>query len=344
MSSRLQHHLAQFARVPLLDGPTPIQRLDRLEHALGAAGGGVRIFVKRDDLMGLGGGGNKLRKLEFLLGEAVAQGCDTFITTGGIQSNHARLSAAAAARMGLACELVLTRVVPRDDNDYGRNGNRLLDALFGAVVHEHGGDVDALEVARQRAAALRRTGRRPYVAGLGGSSPIGCLGYVACTGEMLAQEARLGVSFARIVVANGSSGTHAGLAAGLVAAGRDPSRVLSFAVLRPEAETRTQTVTLVRETLEPLDGDAAFDEAGIAVDGSELGDGYGVPTSAMLEAVRLMARSEGLLLDPVYGGKAFAGLLAMIRGGQLRRGDAVLFVMTGGAPGLFAYRSAFEAG
>lgn len=338
----MQHLLRRFERVPLLDGPTPIQRLERLERALGPGGRGVRLYAKRDDLTGIGGGGNKLRKLEFLLGEALAQGCDTFITTGAVQSNHARLSAAAAARTGLACELMLRRAVARDDEDYRRNGNILLDNLFGATVHELPGDADGLAAAEARAEELGQSGRRAYVVGAGGSSPVGCLGYADCAGEVLAQEQALGTRFARILVANGSSGTHAGLAAGFAAAGDDPRRVLSFAVLAPAEDSRRQTLALARETLMLLDRRAGLDDDAIAVDGGSLGEGYGIPTEEMLEAVRLLARSEGLLLDPVYSGKAFAGLLRLLREGAFAAGDAVLFVMTGGTPGLFAYRSVFE--
>lgn len=334
--------LEDFDRFPLLDGPTPIQRLHRLEQELGDARGGVRLYVKRDDLMGLGGGGNKLRKLEFLMGEAVAQKCDTFIAIGGIQSNHARLSAAAAARAGLSCELVLAPMVPRDDDEYRRNGNVLLDGIFGATVHEVPGAADAVDFAEERAAALRAAGRRPYVVGMGGSSTVGCLGYVACAREIVEQEGVEPGGFARIVVPNGSSGTHAGLAAGLAAMHRDPARVRAFAVLAPDEDTQRATLALARETLSLLDADASIDTAAIDVSGDQRGEGYGIPTAAMLDAVRLMARTEGLLLDPVYSGKAFAGLLADIRRGAFRNGDAVLFIMTGGVPGLFAYRAAFE--
>jgi len=177
--------------------------------------------------------------------------------------------------------------------------------------------------------------------GSGGSSPIGCLGYAACTAEIVTQERDLGLKFGRIVVPNGSSGTHAGLAAGLKALGDDPSRVTSFAVLAPSDPTIQSTRQLAAETLALLDPDARLDHDDIAVSGSELGEGYGVPTVAMFEAVRLVARSEGLLLDPVYGGKAFAGLLAAIRSGAWD-GCPVLFVMTGGLPGLFAYEPAFR--
>ena len=332
--------LERRPRYALVEGPTPIQRLERLEGRLGRSDCAA-IYVKRDDLMGLGGGGNKLRKLEFLIGDALAQRCDTFITTGARQSNHARLSAAAAAYAGLACELVLTDTVAREDEVYRRNGNVLLDDLFGATVHRRLADADALTIAHERATELSAAGRRPYVVGSGGSSPIGCLGYAACAAEIVAQERDLGLRFGRIVVPNGSSGTHAGLAAGLKAVGDDPSRVTSFSVLAPSDAAVQTTRQLAAETLALLDPDIGLGGDDILVSGSELGKGYGVPTAAMFEAVRLIARSEGLLLDPVYGGKAFAGLLAAIRSGAWGA-SPVLFVMTGGLPGLFAYEPAFR--
>lgn len=325
----------------LIEGPTPIQRLIRLKRALGLHGQSG-IYVKRDDLTGIGGGGNKLRKLEFLFGEAIAQGCDTLITTGARQSNHARLSAAAAARAGIACELMLTDTVSRDDEAYQRNGNVLLDDLFGAAVHRLPGGADALAVAHERAAELLTEGRRAYVVGSGGSSPVGCLGYAACAAEIVAQERELGLRFGRIVVPNGSSGTHAGLAAGLKALGDDASRVVSFTVLAPLAGATETTRRLAAQTLELLDPAASFAEEEIVVEGGQLGPGYGVPTPAMVDAVRLVARTEGLLLDPVYGGKAFAGLLAAARNDLWREGP-ILFVMTGGMPGLFAYEPAFRS-
>lgn len=330
---------ARHGAVSLLSHPSPIERLERLEQALGTQ---VRIHVKRDDVAGIGGGGNKLRKLEFLLGDALAQGCDTFVTTGGIQSNHARLSAAASARMGLACELVLADVVPRHDADYRANGNVLLDGLFGAKVHAVPGDADPLAFAQARADQLRAEGRRPYVVGAGGSSPVGALGYAACAWEILEQERALGLRFVRILIPNGSAGTHAGLAAGMAAAGEDPARIQSFTVLAPVEAAHAATVTLARATLERTGLPGTIDAAAIRVDPSQRGPGYGIPTDAMLEAVRLLARTEGLLLDPVYSGKAFAGLIAAVRAGEYAPGEALLYVMTGGVPGLFAYRQAFD--
>lgn len=326
------------SRYPLLEGPTPIQRLKRLEAAMGPDC--PPIYVKRDDLMGLGGGGNKLRKLEFLIGEALATGCDTFITTGARQSNHARLSAAASARAGLACELVLTDTVDRTDDAYLHNGNVLLDDLFGATVHRLSRGADALRFAKERAAQLTSEGRQPYVVGSGGSSPVGCLGYVACAAEIVGQEKELGLRFAQIIVPNGSSGTHAGLAAGLRALGDDPSRSRSFTVLAPLGDAMNKTWELAAETLKLLDPNRSIDREEIRISADALGDGYGVPTAGMLHALRMTARSEGLLLDPVYGGKAFAGLIAELEQQPSQEGRALLFVMTGGTPGLFAYQPA----
>lgn len=331
---------ARLGAVSLLTHPSPIERLERLEEALGTQ---VQIYVKRDDVAGIGGGGNKLRKLEFLFGDALARGCDTFVTTGGIQSNHARLSAAASARMGLACELMLADLVPRHDADYRANGNVLLDGLFGARVHLLPGEGDALAAAHARADQLRAEGKRPYVVGAGGSSPLGALGYAACAWEILQQERALGLRFARILIPNGSSGTHAGLAAGMAAAGEDPARVQSFTVLAPVEAAHRATATLARAVLENAALPGIIEDAAIQIDGSHRGPGYGIPTDAMLEAVRLLARTQGLLLDPVYSGKAFAGLIAAIRAGAYAPGEAVLYVMTGGVPGLFAYREAFQA-
>ena len=331
-------NLDTFPRIRLFDAPTPIQRLERIEAALGLKG--ARLFAKRDDLMGLGGGGNKLRKLEFLLGAAIAQGCDTFVTTGARQSNHARLSAAAAARMGLAAELMLTDTVPREDEAYRHNGNQLLDALFGATVHHLPSGSNARAAARARATKLQAEGRKASVVGAGGSTPVGALGYAACADEIRAQEAELGLRFETIIVANGSHGTHAGLVAGLAAAGDDPRRVLSFTVLAEVEEARNHTRALANDTLAALACDPLVDDD-IRIDGSQRGEAYGIPTEAMLAAVRLMARAEGLLIDPVYRGKAFAGVLAGVAEGRFT-GD-VLFVRTGGTPGLYAYRPAFAA-
>jgi D-cysteine desulfhydrase len=330
--------LSRFPRIQLLDGPTPIQELKRLNAELG----GVRIFVKRDDFTAIGGGGNKLRKLEFLLGEAKAQGADTVITVGARQSNHARLTAAACAHAGFACELVLLRTVPRDDADYVNNGNIVLDDLFGARVHDLSKDGDAGALVAQRFEALAKEGRKVYFAPVGGSSAVGCLGYVSCALEIEAQSAQMGVKFVNVITANGSSGTHAGLAAGFAASGHGAAFSKSYAVYYDAKKTHGLTLEKACETLALLDSSARLSDDDIVIDGEHRGEGYGIPTQGMIDAVRLMARKEGLLLDPVYSGKAFAGLLYDIRSGAYQSGDNVLFLMTGGVPGLFAYQSVFR--
>lgn len=333
--------LDALPRVDLLDGPTPIQRLERIEQALGLASRGVRLHAKRDDLMSLGGGGNKLRKLEYHLGAAVAEGIDTIISVGGVQSNHARLTAAAAARLGLACELILARMVPREGDDYEKNGNVLLDDLFGArpIVLPRG--ENALTHAQARADALRGEGHKVLVIPTGGSTPLGALGYARCAREIAMQEDQRGARFDRVIVPNGSSGTHAGLAAGFAALRRDPRMVHAHAVLAPAERARETTRDLANAALALMGEPSSLAIDDIVVDGTQLGEGYGVPTAAMVEAVRLMASKEGVLLDPVYAGKAFAGLLADLRSGTVREGEDILFVITGGVPGLFAYRETF---
>jgi len=342
MTSSLTAALQAFHRLPLLDGHTPIQRLERVERALGAAGHAVRIFAKRDDHMALGGGGNKLRKLEFHLGAALAGKVDTIITVGGLQSNHARLTAAASAKHGLACELFLTKVVPRTDEEYEHNGNIVLDRLFGAHIHILPGNANAVDAAMARADELRALGRKVLVIPTGGSTSPGGLGYARCAAEIAEQESALGLVFRQVVVPNGSSGTHAGLAAGFTMLGRGAALVRSYSVLADLEPTLQTTLRLTRETLTLLGHEPLPEVGDIDIDPTQRGAGYGIPTDGMIAAVRLLAQQEGLLIDPVYSGKAFAGLLADIRRGKYAAGDNVLFVMTGGTPGLYAYRSVFD--
>lgn len=329
-------------RFPLIATPTPIERLANLENSETVAGSGVRLWVKRDDLASIGGGGNKLRKLEFLIADALLQRCDTFVTVGVLQSNHARLSAAACARAGLACELVLSGAVPRDDVDYRDNGNVLLDGIFGATLHRLQGSADTLTAAHERADQLRAAGRKPYVVRGGGSNALGSVGYAVCAAEIAAFEREQGFTFDRVVVPNGGSGTQAGLCAGFAALGRDPAMVKGFAVIRDAAETARITVDLAREASMTIGAGQSPELDGVAVDDSQLGVRYGVPTAAAIDAIHLLARAEGLLIDPVYGGKAFAGLLGDIASGVHQPGQNILFVMTGGMPSLFAYRSVFD--
>nr|WP_307237305.1 D-cysteine desulfhydrase family protein [Pararhizobium capsulatum] len=335
--------LTRFPRVRLMNGPTPIQRLSRLEEVFGPRLKSVSIWAKRDDLMELGGGGNKLRKLEFLIGYAKSEGCDTVIAIGGVQSNFARLAAAACARTGLACELVLAQMVPRESEIYQGNGNVLLDQLFGAHLHVLSKGDDAAGFAARRASEIAMSGGKAFVAVLGGSTPVGCLGYVDCAFEISAQSTEMGLEFDHLVLPNGSGGMHAGLVAGMVVGGRDLSGIRAHTVLSPADACVVATVDKVNSVLHLLSSGERVEPKDLTISGGQLGGGYGIPTPEMVEAVKIVGRSEGLLLDPVYGGKAFAGLLSDIESEVITPGSNVLFLMTGGSPGLYAYADALNS-
>lgn len=329
--------LEDIPRHALAHLPTPLEPLARL----GAALGGPRLLVKRDDCTGLGLGGNKTRKLEFLMAEALARGADTVISTGGVQSNHVRQTAAAAAKLGLACELVLTRVVPWGGPDYELGGNIQLDRLFGAKVHLHDADTDRVAAMETLAEALRRDGRTPYLIPTGGSNATGALGYAAAAAELAAQAAAQGEKITAVVQASSSGGTQAGLTAGFAAL--DPAvRVVGIDVdAHPEA-VAGDVRRLGGEVWERLALPGAFPEDKVILQTGFAGEAYGLPTAAMAEAVRQTARLEGLLLDPVYSGKAMAGLIGLIEAGAFSADDTVVFLHTGGMPALFPYREALE--
>jgi D-cysteine desulfhydrase family pyridoxal phosphate-dependent enzyme len=331
VSAALRAALGRAPRVRLAHLPTPIEPLERLSRALG---GRFEILAKRDDCTGLALGGNKVRKLEYLLGEALAAGADALITTGGVQSNHARQTAAAAAKLGLACELVLPRLVPGRDPAYETSGNRLLDDWLGARLRivERGADV-APAVAEIEARAAARGGRAFFIPA-GGSTPTGCLGYAHAALELAEQIAEGAPRPDAIVLAVSSGGTLAGLLAGLGAAGL-ALPVVAISVYGPEAKVRPIVRGLADETCARLACPKVPDTA-LDLRDAWLGPGYGLPTAELREALDLAARREGLLLDPVYTGKAMAGLISLIRQGNLP-GPRVLFWHTGGAPGLFAY-------
>jgi len=316
--------------------PTPFHPLSRLSGLLGdETGQAVDWWVKRDDQTGLATGGNKVRKLEYLLADALAQGADTVVAGGGLQSNFARLAAAACTRLGLRCVLALHPGF-LDHADYTQGGNVLLDELLGAEVRVYPG-LDSDGAIQAAAAELRAEGCDPYVIPLGGSTPLGSLGYVDAVAELRGQLD--GPPPDLIAVAAGSYGTIAGIIAG-VAAQRWPTRVVGMCVCDPAEVARAQIQGL-------LTGLAGLGHGSDGVTWHVVdhcfGDGYGVPTDGMLAAVRLLARTEGILLDPVYTGKTMAGLLTELRAGQLTDTPRVVFWHTGGTPGLFAYRQVLEA-
>ena len=322
--------LSRFPRVSLARLPTPIEPLSRLSAHLG----GPQLFVKRDDLTGLGLGGNKLRKLEFLLGEALAQGADSVLTVGALQSNHARQTAAACARLGLACELILRRSSHATEA-YSSSGNMLLNRLFGACVHCLDPHQSREDVMAARADALRREGRQPYCIPVGGSCGLGNLGYVSCAAEIAAQAAAAALRFDAIVVATGSGGTQGGLLAGMTLQGG--TAVIGIAVEGDRGEQEVLASRQAADTLHLLGCSDGVPPERTCVMDDFVGPGYARPTDSMREAVSLAARFEGLVLDPVYTGKAFAGLVALARSRRFGKDQALLFVHTGGAPGLFGY-------
>ncbi|MCS7179061.1 MAG: D-cysteine desulfhydrase family protein [Anaerolineae bacterium] len=313
-------------RVSIAHLPTPLEPLPRLTALLR----GPQLWVKRDDQTGLATGGNKARKLEFLVAEALAQRADTLVTCGAAQSNHARQTAAAAARFGLACTLVLRGHPPAQ-----AQGNLLLDGLLGAEIL-WAEDAPLAERMEEVAASLRARGRRPYVVPYGGSNPVGVCGYVAAMEELLAQAAREGLSFDYIVLASSSGGTQAGLAVAARALGY-PGRILGVSVDLPADALRQRMAELANATADYLSLPLAFTLEDFVVEDGYLGGGYGVIGDREREAIRLLARTEGLLLDPVYTGRAFGGLMDLIRRGVFSPQERVLFWHTGGVAGLFAY-------
>ncbi len=317
--------------------PTPIQPLEKLSRLLG----GPEIWIKRDDLTGLAGGGNKTRKLEFLVAEALKQGADTLITVGAVQSNHCRLTLAAAAHEGLKCRLVLEQRVA-GSYDKAASGNNFLFDLLGAEtlsVVDGGSDLNA--AMSIEAEKLKALGRKGYIIPGGGSNALGAMGYVVCAREILGQSLDMGLAFTDFVVASGSAGTHAGLLVGLNAANSGVP-LTGVNVRRPRAEQEGNVHKLALEAAAFAGLPAPARESVVALD-EWVGPGYSIPTDGMVEAVRLFARHEGVLLDPVYTGKAAAGLIGLIRRGHFRPDSKILFVHTGGAPSLFAYQGVLQS-
>ena len=334
---------ARFPRLELAHLPTPMHPLKRLSEHLG----GPEIWVKRDDCTGLAVGGNKTRKLEFVMGDALAQGADTIVTVGGIQSNHARQAAAAAVIAGLRCELVQRRWVPWEDKHYEVVGNILYSRLLGARVNVVDGvgrigtaDPEFTQVMER----VRAEGRRPYPIPAGASDhPLGGLGYALCAQEIVNQAKERGIKFDAIVHATSSGSTQAGLLAGLAALS------VTIPVIGIEVDDEPETLKelvprIARWTLEHLghDSDRLSDDV-VHIRTGYQGPGYGVPTATTVEAIRMAASLETLLLDPVYEGKAMEGLIDLVRKGEFKHGDRVLYIHLGGMPAIHAYASVFES-
>jgi len=330
-------HLARFPRHFLAHLPTPLERLDRL----GAELGGPEIWIKRDDCTGLSTGGNKTRKLEYLMAEAEAQGADMVMTQGATQSNHARQTAAFAAKLGMDCHILLEDRTGSNNANYNNNGNVLLDHLHGATTEKRAGGGDMNAEMEQVAERFRAEGRKVYTIPGGGSNPTGALGYVNCAFEMLAQFNDRALKVDHIVHATGSAGTQAGLITGLKAMNAQIP-LLGIGVRAPKAKQEENVYNLARATAEKLGCAGVVTREDVVANTDYVGEGYGIPTESGLEAIRMFAELEAILLDPVYSAKGAAGFIDLIRKGHFKKGERVVFLHTGGAVALFGYDDAFD--
>lgn len=337
--------LDEFPHLQLAHLPTPLVEMRRLREALKAQGVRhvPRLLIKRDDCTGLATGGNKTRKLEYLLGEAVAHGCDTVVTTGALQSNHARQTAAAAAVAGLSCILVLFDTVPYAGHAYRRSGNLLLDRILGAEVRVEAAGADAGEVFGELFREVEAKGGKACFVPVGGSSPTGSLGYARAYLELAEQAETLGLGRTVLVHASSSGGTQAGLVAGAQLRGNGPV-IAGINVYRKDTAAMAEDIHALASKTAALLHASTPPAGSIDLDGNYLGEGYGLPTPEMKEAVELVARTEGVLLDPVYTGKGMAGFIGQILSGKYAEMEAAIFLHTGGIPGLFAYETEFAPG
>jgi L-cysteate sulfo-lyase len=314
--------------------PTPLERMDRLRAALGPTC--PTLYVKRDDCTGLATGGNKTRKLEFLMADALAQGAQAVVTFGAVQSNHARQTAAAAAKLGLLCDLILIDMVDNDSDAYAQSGNVLLDRLMGARIHTVPSDGAAATLATVLD-EHRAAGRKAYVVPIGGSNAVGSLGYVEAFAEISHQAASLDLKVDAILHASSSCGTQGGLIAGAVMM-ESSIRIMGVNVYKKNAADIASTAHAnAVETLILASGDAKDLTERVHVIDGYMGEGYGLSSAGLLEALHMAAQTEGLLLDPVYSGKAMAALIGHVRRGKFTRGQTVVFLHTGGAAALPAY-------
>lgn len=325
-------NLSQFPRRRYTEGQTPLEFLPRFTEALG----GPNVYIKRDDLLGLTSGGNKTRKLEFLVADALARNADTLITCGAVQSNHCRLTLAAAVKEGLRCRLVLEERVPGSYKPEA-SGNNFLFRLLGVekiTVVPGGSDLSA--AMQQVAQDLAEEGRKGYIIPGGGSNAIGATGYVACAQEIQDQIFEKNIRIDRILVASGSAGTHAGLVTGIYGCNMNIP-VVGVGVSRDPGDQDPIVFNLARETALRVGVKQEIPREAVVTFGDYWRPKYSVPNKKMVEAVNMTARTEGILLDPVYTGKAMAGLIGLSRSGYFKKGENVLFVHTGGSPGLYAY-------
>ncbi len=329
---------SKFPRRHYLQGPTPIEFLPSLSQALG---GGVNLYVKRDDLLPGSGGGNKTRKLEFCIADALEQGADSIITCGAVQSNHCRLTAAWSAKEGLDCHLILEERVAGSYKAEASGNNFLFELLDVKSIDVVPGGTDMMGAMGAKADALAEAGRKPYIIPGGASNAIGATGYAVCAEETMGQLNAMRLMIDHILVPSGSAGTHAGMVVGMTGVnGKIP--ISGVNVSRPKDVQEEIVFQLALETAERLGVENAISRDDIVCFDQYVGPGYSLPTDAMVEAVKLFAKTEAILLDPVYSGKAAAGLVDLVRQGHFPKGANVLFLHTGGSPALFAYMDTFR--
>ncbi len=324
-------NLSDFPQVKLCHSPTPLEPLKRLSDFLK----GPEIWIKRDDCTGLATGGNKTRKLEFLVGDAIKKGANILVTQGAVQSNHARQTAAAATKFGMKCHILLERRVQDTENSYEKTGNILLNQLYGASIEFRANGVDMNLEGIKSCKQLKNNGLKPYFIPGGGSNYIGALGYVKCALELTNQINNLSISFDYLIHATGSTGTQAGLVVGLEGI-NSKLPVLGISVRQQKEKQIDAVWELVKETTEKLNIPKISRDK-ILVDDGYVGRGYGIPNEKTLEAISLLAKKEGILLDPVYSGKGMAGLINLARKGIFKKDQKILFLHTGGSVALFAY-------
>ncbi|MEM1289561.1 MAG: D-cysteine desulfhydrase [Pseudomonadota bacterium] len=330
-------HLARFPRLFLAHLPTPLEPMPRLSKELG----GPEVWIKRDDCTGMSTGGNKTRKLEFLMAEAESMGADIVMTQGATQSNHGRQTAAFASKLGMRCHILLEDRTGYAEPNYNENGNVLLDHLHGATTEKFPDGHDMPGEMEKAAEKARVDGQKVYVIPGGGSNPTGALGYVNCALELVQQANERGLMIDHLVHATGSSGTQAGLVVGLKAINAGVP-LLGFGTRAQQPKQEQMVYDLAVKTAEKLGCAGIVQRDDVRADTSYVGEGYGLPRADTLEAIRMFAELEGILLDPVYSGKGAAGLIDYVRKGRFQKGERVVFLHTGGSVALFGYDGHFK--
>ena len=331
-------NFSKFPRRNYLQGPTPIEPMPALSEALGDK---VELYVKRDDLLPGAAGGNKTRKLEFCLADALDKGADTVITCGAVQSNHCRLTLSWAVKEKMDCHLILEERVEGSYNPEASGNNFLFELMGVKSIEVVKGGTDMMAAMEKKAAALKEEGKKPYIIPGGASNSIGALGYAACGEEIMNQLNEAHLNIDHIVVPSGSAGTHAGMLCGMT--GTNSGIPISGMNVSRTKEVQEEIVMkLAEETADKLSIRGGIAREDVVCYGDYVGPGYSIPTDSMAEAVKMFAETESILLDPVYSGKAAAGLIDFIRKGHFPQGSRVLFLHTGGSPALYAYLDTFR--